>query len=110
MQTWDFAVYCCEALHHSDIIVYSTFCLYSLCCIKTNFFELRICEVAGVYGEGQFKANVAYPYMIAINNLSQFIAMYHLVLFYRAYRETLKPMRPIGKFLCIKAVVFFSFL
>jgi hypothetical protein len=48
--------------------------------------------------------------MIAINNLSQFIAMYHLVLFYRAHREALRPMNPIGKFLCIKAVVFFSFL
>lgn len=66
--------------------------------------------MAGVFGEGKFEANVAYPYMIAINNLSQFIAMYHLVLFYRAHREALRPMKPIGKFLCIKAVVFFSFL
>ncbi|KZS09946.1 transmembrane protein 184C [Daphnia magna] len=68
-----------------------------------------ICEIIGVYGEGKFHANLAYPYMIAINNLSQFIAMYHLVLFYRAHREGLQPMNPIGKFLCIKAVVFFSF-
>ena len=70
----------------------------------------RICEVCGVYGDGKFQADVAYPYMIAINNLSQFVAMYCLVLFYRAHKEGLKPMRPIGKFLCIKAVVFFSFL
>ena len=66
--------------------------------------------MAGVFEEGKFKVDVAYPYIIAINNLSQFIAMYHLVVFYRAYREALKPMKPIGKFLCIKAVVFFSFL
>lgn len=74
------------------------------------FISNRICEIIGVYGEGKFHANLAYPYMIAINNLSQFIAMYHLVLFYRAHREGLQPMNPIGKFLCIKAVVFFSFL
>jgi hypothetical protein len=70
----------------------------------------RICEINGVYAEGKFLTNVAYPYMIAINNLSQFVAMYHLILFYRAHREALQPMSPIGKFLCIKAVVFFSFL
>lgn len=68
-----------------------------------------ICELNGVYGEGEFKGNVAFPYMIALNNLSQFVAMYCLVLFYRANVEALKPMKPIGKFLCIKAVVFFSF-
>lgn len=70
----------------------------------------RICELTGVFHAGEFKVNVAYPYIIALNNLSQFVAMYHLVFFYRAHREALRPMRPIGKFLCIKAVVFFSFL
>ncbi|XP_046748783.1 transmembrane protein 184C [Diprion similis] len=68
-----------------------------------------ICELNGVYGEGEFRGKVAFPYMIAFNNLSQFIAMYCLVLFYRANSEALSPMKPIGKFLCIKAVVFFSF-
>ncbi|XP_011568372.2 transmembrane protein 184C [Plutella xylostella] len=68
-----------------------------------------ICEINGVYGESDFSPRVAFPYMIIINNFSQFIAMYCLVLFYRANRAELKPMKPIGKFLCIKAVVFFSF-
>lgn len=43
-----------------------------------------VCELCGVYGEGTFAAKVAFPYMVAINNLSQFVAMYCLVLFYRA--------------------------
>ncbi|XP_046978806.1 transmembrane protein 184C [Vanessa cardui] len=68
-----------------------------------------ICDLCGVYGESDFSPNVAFPYMIAINNLSQFVAMYCLVLFYKANRTELMPMKPIGKFLCIKAVVFFSF-
>ncbi|CAD6238102.1 GSCOCG00008392001-RA-CDS [Cotesia congregata] len=68
-----------------------------------------ICALNNVYGEGEFRGDIAFPYMIALNNLSQFIAMYCLVLFYRANSESLKPMEPIGKFLCIKAVVFFSF-
>ena len=63
----------------------------------------------GVYGEGSFSTNVAFPYIILVNNLSQFMAMYCLVLFYKANRDELKPMKPIPKFLCIKAVIFFSF-
>ncbi|KAH0948732.1 hypothetical protein HN011_010179 [Eciton burchellii] len=68
-----------------------------------------ICELNGVYGEGEFREDVAFPYMITLNNLSQFVAMYCLVLFYHANAEALQPMKPIRKFLCIKAVVFFSF-
>jgi ABC-type Fe3+-siderophore transport system permease subunit len=69
-----------------------------------------ICELSGVYGEGDFKADVAFPYIMVVNNISQFVAMYCLVLFYKANATELKPIKPIGKFLCIKAVVFFSFL
>lgn len=72
-------------------------------------FVAYICEVEGVYGEGMFETDVAFPYIMLINNCSQFIAMYCLVLFYRANRDELKPMRPMPKFLCIKAVIFFSF-
>jgi len=68
-----------------------------------------ICKVSNVYGDGEFKGNVAFPYLLAVNNLSQFIAMYCLVLFYKATAAELRPMKPLPKFLCIKAVVFFSF-
>lgn len=69
----------------------------------------RICELCGVYGEGTLSANVAFPYILLVNNLSQFVAMYCLVLFYKATKIDLKPLRPLPKFLCIKAVIFFSF-
>lgn len=47
-------------------------------------FLYRICELNDVYGEGSISPNVAFPYIMFINNLSQFVAMYCLVLFYRA--------------------------
>jgi len=69
-----------------------------------------ICEMSGVYGEDQYSPKNAYPYIMVVNNLSQFVSMYCLVLFYKANKTELSDMRPIGKFLCIKSVVFFSFL
>lgn len=68
-----------------------------------------LCEILDVYGEGKFEPRYAFPYLTAVNNFSQFIAMYCLVLFYRAHKAELQPIDPLGKFLCIKSVVFFSF-
>uniref|UniRef100_A0A1B0CWT1 Organic solute transporter ostalpha n=1 Tax=Lutzomyia longipalpis TaxID=7200 RepID=A0A1B0CWT1_LUTLO len=81
---------------------------YSVIRPITTFVSV-VCELAGVNGEGTFSMSVAYPYIMVVNNISQFCAMYCLVLFYQANRVELKPMRPLPKFACIKAVVFFSF-
>ncbi|CAH0393958.1 unnamed protein product [Bemisia tabaci] len=67
-----------------------------------------VCDWFGVYHEGELSTG-SYPYIIAVNNVSQIFAMYCLVLFYRATKEELAPMKPIGKFLSIKCVIFFSF-
>lgn len=50
----------------------------------SSLLFFRICELCDVYGEGSISPNVAFPYIMFINNLSQFVAMYCLVLFYRA--------------------------
>ncbi|KAF7244088.1 hypothetical protein EYD10_09577 [Varanus komodoensis] len=59
-----------------------------------------ICELVGVYDEGNFSFKNAWTYLFA---------MYCLVLFYKVLREELNPIRPVGKFLCVKMVVFVSF-
>ncbi|XP_062414297.1 transmembrane protein 184C-like isoform X1 [Pungitius pungitius] len=68
-----------------------------------------ICQLCGVYDEANFSFRNAWSYLVIINNISQLFAMYCLVLLYRALREELTPIRPVGKFLCVKLVVFVSF-
>nr|XP_002127885.1 transmembrane protein 184C-like [Ciona intestinalis] len=68
-----------------------------------------ICELTNVYHEGDFSPRYAWLYIMIINNMSQIWAMYCLVLFYMATKEELKPISPVGKFVCVKMVVFASF-
>ncbi|XP_059153004.1 transmembrane protein 184C-like [Physella acuta] len=68
-----------------------------------------ICEMCDKYGEGDFNFSTAWSYIVIIGNFSQIFAMYCLVLFYKAFRHELKPLKPVPKFLCVKAVVFLSF-
>jgi hypothetical protein len=63
----------------------------------------------GAYCEGEFRAACAYPYVALANNCTQMWALYCLVLVYQATRRELAPIRPLPKFVAIKAVVFFSF-
>lgn len=66
-------------------------------------------ETKGLYNEGQFHLKSGYLYIAIINNMSISISLYCLILFYMATEERLKPFNPFYKFLCIKAILFFSF-
>jgi hypothetical protein len=64
-----------------------------------------------VYGEGEFKWNVAYPYMAFFLNISVMYALYCLVKLFHAVNDDLRhpiDWHPLGKFLCVKGVVFFT--
>jgi hypothetical protein len=62
-----------------------------------------------LYHEGDFSVSSAYLYLALINNTSISLSLYCLVLFYMATEERLMPFKPFYKFLCIKAILFFSF-
>ena len=63
----------------------------------------------GIYHDGHFEFKSGYLYLAVINNISISLSLYCLVLFYMATEERLKPFNPFAKFLCIKAILFFSF-
>jgi len=70
-----------------------------------------ITEPIGLFGEGEFSWKKGYIYISLIINVTQMWALYCLVKFYHATHENLgSPVnwRPLGKFMCIKLVVFFT--
>jgi len=75
-------------------------------------FVLSICvcflELYDVYKEGDFTTKGGYLYICILTNLSQCWALYCLVIFYYATKNELSPIRPVGKFLSVKALVFFT--
>jgi len=68
-----------------------------------------VLERNGFYHEGRFDLSSGYLYLALINNLSISLSLYCLVLFYMATEERLLPFQPFAKFLCVKAILFFSF-
>jgi hypothetical protein len=69
---------------------------------------VMILELHGWYKEGDFTPRGGYLYICFLTNLSQCWALYCLVIFYYATHTELSPIRPVGKFLSVKALVFFT--
>jgi len=68
-----------------------------------------ILQATGYYMEGNFHPWFGYVYVTAITFASVFVSMYFLVWFYFTTEDDLKEHSPIPKFICIKAILFFSF-
>ena len=79
---------------------------------KTAFTILTYIFLSlGMYGEGEFVWTSPYPYLAFSMNISVMYALYSLVkLFHAVHDELRQPIdwHPLGKFLCVKGVVFFT--
>jgi len=96
--------------HHSDFLTHTQLGTLQYCIAKPVTALLAfILSLLDLYGESTFDFASGYPYLAFITNMSQIWAMYCLILFYVRMKEELAPLRPIPKFLCVKAVVFFTF-
>ncbi|EFJ44050.1 hypothetical protein VOLCADRAFT_65309, partial [Volvox carteri f. nagariensis] len=76
-------------------------------CTALAFFT----DIFDQYGRGQINFRKSYVYLAAVTNFSQasMWALYCLVMLYTAMHSELAPIRPLSKFLCIKAVIFVTF-
>lgn len=57
---------------------------------------------------GIYPSWLSWTFTIVLN-LSFYVAMYSLVVFYHVFAKELGPHKPLSKFICIKGIVFFSF-
>lgn len=65
-------------------------------------------QLVHLYAEGDFDPKSGYLWITVVTCLSQSWALYVLVLFYRATHKEMAHIHPMGKFLTIKTIVFFS--
>ena len=56
------------------------------------------------YGDGDFRSDKGYLYVTIVYNVSIFIALYCLGMFWVVINDDVKPFRPMPKFLCIKGM------
>jgi hypothetical protein len=67
-----------------------------------------ILEQQQVCKEGNFTPKCGYLCIAFLTNLSQCWALRCLIFFQHATKTELRPMRPVGKFLSVKALAFFT--
>ena len=63
-----------------------------------------VLELLGVYHEAKISLKSGWLYLVILRNLSQFVALYSLVMFYHGSKKLLHELRPLPKFLSIKLV------
>lgn len=69
---------------------------------------ILILEPHNLYKEGSFSYKGGYLYICILTNVSQTWALYCFFFFYFATKNELTPIRPFGKFLSVKLLVFFT--
>ncbi|KAI9264996.1 organic solute transporter Ostalpha-domain-containing protein [Phascolomyces articulosus] len=68
-----------------------------------------ILKVTGNYQEGEISWSSSYVYLTFFYNLSVSLTLWCLMVFFYATKKDLTGFRPFPKFLCVKAIIFFSF-
>ncbi|KAI8087800.1 organic solute transporter Ostalpha-domain-containing protein [Gilbertella persicaria] len=68
-----------------------------------------VLKATGNYHEGEFTLKSAYFYLTFFYNISVCLSLWCLMVFFYATKKDLTSFRPLPKFLCVKAIIFFSF-
>ncbi|XP_049641572.1 transmembrane protein 184C-like [Suncus etruscus] len=66
------------------------------------------CEFLHVYKHGTISVSSAWLYLAILNGVSEAFAVYSLVVLHQTLQEELKPIQPVGKFVCMKLVLFLT--
>jgi len=80
---------------------------YVFCRVVTSLVQI-VLQPLGLYRQGDLSLASPFLWFTITNNLVSCWAIYCVVLFYLALERELRPINPLAKILCVKAVVFFS--
>ncbi|CAK7909475.1 hypothetical protein CAAN1_24S01112 [[Candida] anglica] len=72
-------------------------------------FSILFTEVAGVYNVNDTSITSVYLWLTIIYNASVSLSLYCLAIFWKILWTDLKPFEPVGKFLCVKLIIFASY-
>jgi len=93
----------------SPFFLYCKFGVFQYVLLKfASSIAILILEPHGLYKEGSFSYKGGYLYICILTNVSQTWALYCFFFFYFATKNELTPIRPVGKFLSVKLLVFFT--
>ncbi|KAI9027283.1 organic solute transporter Ostalpha-domain-containing protein [Phycomyces nitens] len=68
-----------------------------------------VLKATGYYSEGEISWSSSYLYLTFFYNISVTLTLWCLMVFFYATKKDLVAFRPLPKFLCVKAIIFFSF-
>lgn len=66
-------------------------------------------ELLGWYDVNDVSATSIYFWLTILYNLSVTMSLYCLAMFWKVLWNDLKPFKPVGKFLCVKLIIFASY-
>lgn len=66
-------------------------------------------ELIGVYNVNNLSAESIYFWVTILYNISVSLSLYCLAIFWKILWDDLKPFNPVGKFLCVKLIIFASY-
>jgi hypothetical protein len=106
---WPVNYLCNPWITGAELLQNCKFGVFQYVLIK-NLFAIMVfsLKLSGHYSADTLRWDEIYLYQCMVSNLSQIWALYCLVMFYYATLEELAQWRPVGKFLCVKSVVFFT--
>lgn len=71
--------------------------------------SIIICEIGGWYNVNDMSFGSIYLWLTLFYNFSVTLSLYCLAVFWKILWNDLKPFKPVGKFLCVKLIIFASY-
>ncbi len=111
LASYPFPCCCCPSVVPGNVLLTRIrLCVYQYMIIKPVVSIVAvILHTLDLYHHGSFDWRYGYLWITIIVNISIFVALYYLAIFYQLVHHVIKNHRPLSKLVSIKVVLFFLF-